>query len=83
MKIYKVEFCYRSTEECHFNDILGYFSTPEKVYEAVNHYIENEKNEYEEEYREAYADNGVKYYEGSYGDIFVSEIELDKEIWND
>lgn len=21
MKIYKVEFCYRSTEECHFNDI--------------------------------------------------------------
>ena len=41
------------------------------------------KNEYEEEYREACADNGVKYYEGSYADIFVSEIELDKEIWND
>jgi hypothetical protein len=65
------------------NDILGYFSTPEKAYEAVNHYIENEKNEYEEEYREAYADNGMKYYKGSYTDIFVSEIELDKEIRND
>lgn len=65
------------------NDILGYFFTPEKAYEAVNHYIENEKNEYEEEYREAYADNGMKYYKGSYTDIFVSEIELDKEIRND
>lgn len=62
------------------NGILGYFSTPEKAYEAVNHFIENEKNEYEEEYCETYADNGMKYYEGSYGDIFVSEIELDKEI---
>lgn len=83
MKIYRAEFCYRDTEECYLNGILGYFSTPEKAYEAVNHYIENEKNEYEEEYREAYADNGMKYYEGSYADIFVSEIELDKEIWND
>ena len=84
MKIYKTEFCYRSTDECCLNDIiLGYFSTPEKAYEAVNHYIEDGKNKYGEEYRETYADNGVKYYEGSYGDIFVSEIELDKEIWND
>lgn len=49
MKIYRAEFCYRSTEE----------------------------------YCETYADNGMKYYEGSYGDIFVSEIELDKGIWND
>lgn len=36
-----------------------------------------------EEYCEAYADNGMKYYKGSYTDIFVSEIELDKEIRND
>ena len=43
MKIYKAEFCYRSTEECYLNNILGYFSTPEKAYEAVNHFIENEK----------------------------------------
>lgn len=83
MKIYRAEFCYRSTEEYCLNGILGYFSTPEKAYEAVNHFIENEKNEYEYEYCETYADNGMKYYEGSYGDIFVSEIELDKEIWND
>ena len=41
------------------------------------------KNKYEEEYCEAYADNGMKYYKGSYTDIFVSEIELDKEIRND
>ena len=73
MKIYKAEFCYRSTEECCLNDILGYFSTPEKAYEAVNHFIENKKkNEYEEEYCE-----------DPYGNIYVTEIELDKEIWND
>lgn len=59
-KIYKAEFCYRSTEECHFNDILGYFSTPEKAYEAVNHFIENEKNEYEEEYCETYGNRSDK-----------------------
>lgn len=80
MKIYKAEFRYRDTdtEEYYLNGLLGYFSTPEKAYEAVNHYIEKR-----EEYCEAYADNGMKYYKGSYTDIFVSEIELDKEIRND
>lgn len=43
MKIYRAEFCYRSTEEYCLNGILGYFSTPEKAYEAVNHFIENER----------------------------------------
>lgn len=31
MKIYRAEFCYRSTEEYCLNGILGYFSTPEKL----------------------------------------------------